>query len=97
MAGQSEADPTGRKSARARRRSLRNRPNRHGAGRHKDGMSLRFSLAGGALCALLCVSCGGDNKPSRVTEADVVRQYALNLRANYQDVVARLEDLQSAV
>jgi putative iron-regulated protein len=49
------------------------------------------------LCALLCASCGGDNKPSRVTEADVVRQYALNLRANYQDVVAKLEDLQSAV
>ena len=60
-------------------------------------MSLRFSLGGGALCALLSVSCGGGDKPSGLTEADVVRQYALNLRANYQDVVGKLQDLQSAV
>ena len=46
-------------------------------------MSLRLSLGGGALCALLSLSCGGDapSKPSALTEADVVRQYALNLRA----------------
>jgi len=61
-------------------------------------MSLRVLLGGGALCALLSVSCGSDsNKRPAVTEADVVRQYAVNLRANYQDVVAKLQDLQSAV
>jgi putative iron-regulated protein len=60
-------------------------------------MSLRLSLGVGALCALLSASCGGSAKPSPVTEAAVVRQYALNLKANYQDVVAKLEDLQAAV
>src|ERR1051325_1629933 len=62
-------------------------------------MALRLSFGGGALCVLLSLSCGGggDSKPSRVTEADVVRQYALNLRTNYQDVVAKLADLRSAV
>ena len=60
-------------------------------------MSLRFSLGGGVVCALLAVSCGGGDKPSGLTEADVVRQYAVNLRANYQDVVGKLQDLQSAV
>jgi len=60
-------------------------------------MSLRVSLGGGGLCALLSVACGGGDNPSRVTEAAVVRQYAVNLKANYHDVVAKLEDLQSAV
>jgi hypothetical protein len=45
------------------------------------------------LCALLAVSCGGSSrKPTAVTESAVVRQYALNLRANYQDVVVKLQD-----
>jgi putative iron-regulated protein len=60
-------------------------------------MSIRASLGGGALCVLLSASCGGSDGPARATEAAVVRQYALNLRANYQDVVAKLVDLQSAV
>jgi putative iron-regulated protein len=60
-------------------------------------MSLRLSLAGGALCALLSVSCGGGDGPSASPEANVVRQYAVNLKANYQDVVGKLQDLQAAV
>jgi len=62
-------------------------------------MSHRLSFGGGALGALLAMSCGSGagNQSPAVTEADVVRQYALNLKANYQDVVTKLADLQSAV
>ena len=50
------------------------------------------------MCALLSVSCGGGSgNAAPVTEAAVVRQYALNLRANYEDAVTKLEDLQSMV
>jgi putative iron-regulated protein len=53
------------------------------------------------LFAVLSVSCGSDGggagQPSGGAEADVVRQYAVNLKANYQDVVLKLQDLQSAV
>ena len=60
-------------------------------------MVVRLSFAGGALCALLAASCGSSAGPTQATEADVVRQYAVNLKANYQDVVVKLVDLQTAV
>lgn len=44
------------------------------------------------LLAALALGC---SQPDPV--APVVRQYAVNLDANYKDVIARLEDLQSAV
>ena len=49
------------------------------------------------MLSLLSVSCGNDGPPERATESNVVRQYAVNLRANYQDVVSKLVDLRSAV
>ena len=47
-------------------------------------------------CSLL-TACGSDRSDPTVTvaeEAPVVRQYAVNLDANYQDVIAHLEALQ---
>ena len=61
------------------------------------GMDVRLALAGSTLCALLALSCSSDAGSPPLNEAAVVRQYALNLRANYQDVVVKLEDLQAAV
>ena len=60
-------------------------------------MVIRLSFGSGVLCALLSASCGSSAGPSNVTESEVVRQYAVNLKANYQDVVAKLVELQAAV
>ncbi len=52
------------------------------------------------MCVLLLLGCGGGGGGQAQPpdpEAAVVLQYAVNLKANYEDVVAKLVDLQSAV
>lgn len=50
--------------------------------------------------SMLLAACGGDEEPAHDTsgpEVQVVRQYAINLDANYKDVIAGVEGLQTAV
>ena len=51
---------------------------------------------------LLCVACtshdgAGDAGANDSTEGAVVRQYAVNQRANYQDIVTQTQTLQKAI
>lgn len=51
------------------------------------------------LLSMLLVACSGDEKApdTQGPEAEVVRQYAVNLDANYKEVIAGVEDLRAAV